>query len=302
MEQRLITQLTLCAASQYGLITLAQLRSHGLSRRHLQTLLDNGWIHSLAPRVYGIAGVPPSIERRLMLGLLCLGPGAVVSHEAAARLHRFDRCLPNKVEFTVPRAQRHVRAAFVVHSTRELPPIDRVKVSGFPCTSATRTVIDLARARIPKVRLEAAIDSAVRSQASSPVVLERRLAELRGPGRWGAPQLDELLRDSGGHTLLERRFLQLMRSAGLPRPRTQVVHRRGDRTFARVDFMFEEHSMVVEVSGRKGHASDAERAKDAQRRNELQDVGRRVYEYTYDQVMRHPDHVISTMRERLRGQ
>ena len=60
--------------------------------------------------------------------------------------------------------------------------------------------------------------------------------------------------------------------------------------------------MVVEVSGRKGHASDAERAKDAQRRNELQDVGRRVYEYTYDQVMRHPDHVISTMRERLRGQ
>ena len=42
---------------------------------------------------------------------------------------------------------------------------------------------------------------------------------------------------------------------------------------------------MVEVSGRKGHASDAERARDAQRRNELQDIGRKVYEYTYQQVI-----------------
>ena len=149
------------------------------------------------------------------------------------------------------------------------------------------------------MRLEAAIDSAVRSQASSPLVLERRLSAWRGPGRWGARKLDELLIDSGGHTLLERRFLQLMRKAGWPCPRTQVIHRRGGRTFARVDFIFEEQSVVVEVSGRKGHASDAERAQDAQRRNELQDVGRKVYEYTYHQVTREPDYVIRTMRERL---
>ena len=39
----------------------------------------------------------------LRVGLLCLGAEAVVSHEAAARLHRFDRCLLDAVEFTVPR-------------------------------------------------------------------------------------------------------------------------------------------------------------------------------------------------------
>jgi very-short-patch-repair endonuclease len=141
----------------------------------------------------------------------------------------------------------------------------------------------------------------VRSQASAPIVLVNRLAELRGPGRWGAPRLDELLVDSGGHTILERRFLQLMRTAGLPRPRTQVVHRRGGRTFARVDFIFDERAIVVEVSGRKGHASDAERAKDAQRRNEIQDIGKRVYEYTYQQVTREPGYVTRTMRARLFG-
>jgi very-short-patch-repair endonuclease len=299
MERRLITHITLRAAGQYGLISRSQLTDLGVSRRGLDTLLSRGFLHRLAPRVYGIAGAPTSIERRLMTGLLSLGPSAVVSHEAAARLHGFDRCLPDAVEFTVPRSRRNADIPFVVHSTGVPPPIDRVTVAGFPCTSATRTIIDLARARIPTVRLEAAIDSAVRSQASSPIVLARRLEQLRGPGRWGVRKLDELLPDSGGHTVLERRFLQLMRLAGLPRPKTQVVHRRAGRTFARVDFIFEEHSIVVEVSGRKGHASDEERAKDAQRRNELQDVGRRVYEYTYRQVTREPGYVIRTMGERL---
>jgi hypothetical protein len=299
MEHRLIVNITIRAANQHGLISRAQLAKIGVSRRQLQTLLDDGWLHPMAPRVYGISGAPPSIERRLVLGLLCLGPSAVVSHEAAARLHGFDRCLPDAVEFTVLRSQRHARVPFVVHSTRELTPIDRVRVAALPCTSATRTIIDLARARIPRVRLEAAIDSAVRSGATSPVVLARRLGELRGPGRWGVRTLDRLLPDTGGHTLLERRFLSLMRSAGLPRPTPQVVHRRDGRTVARVDFLFEPFNIVVEVSGRKGHASDAERARDAQRRNELQDVGRKVYEYTYHQVTREPEYVIRTMRERL---
>jgi very-short-patch-repair endonuclease len=296
-----MTHVSILASKQHGLISRDQLRRLGVTRQELRTKVDGGWLHPMAPNVYGVSGAPPSIDRKLMLGLLCLGPTALVSHEAAARLHGFDRCLPEAVEFTVARSRRNARLPFPVHSTETLPPIDRVKVGRYPCTSATRTIIDLARARIPTVRLEAAIDSAVRSHASAPIVLANRLAELRGPGRWGARRLDELLVDSGGHTFLERRFLQLMRTAGLPRPRTQVVHRRGGRTFARVDFIFDEHSIVVEVSGRKGHASDAERAKDAQRRNEIQDVGKRVYEYTYAQVTKEPAYVIHTMRDRLFG-
>jgi hypothetical protein len=98
-------------------------------------------------------------------------------------------------------------------------------------------VIDLARLLVKQTLLEAAIDSAVRSGRSAPLVIVARLAELRGPGQWGARMLDKLLLDSGGHTLLERRLLQLVRQAKLPRPRTQVVHRHGATTFARVDFL-----------------------------------------------------------------
>ena len=56
---------------------------------------------------------------------------------------------------------------------------------------------------------------------------------------------------------------------------------------------------MVEVTGRKGHASDWERACDAQRRNELLDQGLKVYEYTRGQVEERADWVATTMRERL---
>ena len=287
------------AAEQHGLISLNQLRALEISRPQVRTAVERGRLIEAAPRVYAVVGAPESLERRQTLGLLCLGDTAVLSHEAAARLHGFDRCKPDIVEYTLPRQHHGRRVPFRVHTTKSLPRIDRVTVAGFPCTSATRTVLDLARARVSRVRLEAAIDSAIRSGASAPSVLVDRLAALRGPGRWGVRLVDELLVDTGGHTMLERRFLALMRRAGLPRPRTQVIHRRGTRTYARVDFLFEAHGVVVEVSGRRGHSSDAERARDAQRRNELQDAGRKVYEYTWEHVTKRPEYVMSTMRARL---
>ncbi|MGH9132907.1 MAG: hypothetical protein ACRDZZ_03160, partial [Ilumatobacteraceae bacterium] len=92
---------------------------------------------------------------------------------------------------------------------------------------------------------------------------------------------------------------ELMREAGLPRPSTQVVFRKDNRTVARVDFLYPELGIVSEVSGRRGHSSPSERARDAQRRNELQDMGMRVFEYTWKDVTRRAASVTTSMRERL---
>jgi very-short-patch-repair endonuclease len=295
MEGPALSSVLALATSQHGVISLDQAHACGLRRSQLRTAVANGVLVAEAPRVYAVGGAPTTVSRRQMAGLLCLGPEAALSHEAAARLHSFDRSLPEIVELTVPRCRRGVRTPFVVHTTKFLSRLDVVTVDGWRCTSATRTVIDLARLRIPTIRLEAAIDSAVRSGASAPLVLARRLEELRGRGRWGAPVLDTLLLDAGGHTVLERRFLRLVRRAGLPRPTTQFVHRQDGRTVARVDFCFEAHGVVVEVSGQRGHSSPGERARDAHRRNELQDLGRRVFEYTFEDVTRRPHWVISDL-------
>ena len=56
---------------------------------------------------------------------------------------------------------------------------------------------------------------------------------------------------------------------------------------------------VIEVTGRLGHSTPTERGRDAQRRNELQDLGYAMYEYTYGDVTRRRDYVVTTLRERL---
>jgi very-short-patch-repair endonuclease len=287
------------AADQEGLLSIDQLRSFGVTPWTQRRLVADGWMYRLAPRVYAVRGSPDTHRRRLRCGLLCLGERSWVSYEAAATLHGLDRSRPHAVEFTVERTRRLAVLPFVVHTTQRLDPIDHVVVDGFRAMSATRTVFDLALARAHPHRVEAAIDSAVRLQLSSPEVLARRLASLRGSGRWGCRLVEDMITDSGGHTHLERRFLELVREAGLPTPRMQVVFRLDGRHVARVDFLFDEHAVVVEVSGQKGHASPSERARDAQRRNELQDLGLRVFEYTFDDVTQRSDMVRRTLLARL---
>jgi hypothetical protein len=291
--------LTDLAADQEGLLTSAQLRMHGVTNWTQRRLIAEGWMFRLAPRVYALRGTPDTHRRRLRCGLLCLGERSWVSFEAAATLHGLDRSRAHAVEFTIERPRRPAVLPFAVHTTKRLDPIDHVVVDGFRVTSATRTVFDLALARVHPQRIEAAIDSAVRLQLSSPEVLSRRLEGLRGSGRWGCRLVEEMIVDSGGHTYLERRFLELVREAGLPTPRKQVVFRADGQHVARVDFFFEAFNVVVEVSGQKGHASPAERARDAQRRNELQDLGVRVFEYTFDDVTKRSQMVRRTLRARL---
>jgi hypothetical protein len=289
------------ASEQDGLLALGQLRDAGLSAWAIRRLVGDGSLRRTAPGVYAIVGAPVTHRRRLRQGLLSLGPDAFVSFEAAAALHGLDRSDPGAVELTVPRARRgrHRSLDTVVHTTRFVGPLDVVVVDGLRTSSATRTVIDLALARRSPMRIEAAIDSAVRLGSSSPAVIARRLESLRGSGRWGCRLIDRLLADSGGHSPLERRFLGIVRELGLPRPLTQVIHRRNGRHVARVDFLFADHGVVVEVTGRRGHSTPADRARDAQRRNELQDLGRKVYEFTFEQVTRRPGGVGERLRQYL---
>ncbi len=293
-------QLISLAEQQDGLLSLAQLRRAVPARHRQRRLIEQGLIRRVAPSTYKIGGSPDTQRQRLRAGLLSLGRRSWVSYEAAAALHRLDRSDPHAVEFTVPRGRSVSSMPFRVHTTHRLATIDLITVDGLRCLAATRTIIDLAHARRPVPRIEAAIDSAVRLGLSAPHVLATRPESLRGQGRWGCRLIDQLVVDSGGHSPLERRFLEIVREAGLPRPLTQAIHRKGQRHVARVDFLFAAQSVVVEVSGQHGHSSPTDRARDAQRRNELQELGRRVYEYTFADVTSDPNMVRRTLTRRLR--
>lgn len=286
---------------QHGVVGREQLTTAGITKRQLDGLVRSRRLERVAPHVWRVIGAPPTWRQRLHTGVLALGRMAWVSHEAAAALHRFDRTPSDRVEFLVLRNRRSAELDEVVHATRRWGPADAVEIDGLPVTSATRTILDLANVRAHPDRLKAAIDSAVRRELSSPLVLRERLDAIRSRGRTGVRAIEELLADSGGHTMLERKFLELMRAAHLPRPETQVVYRseHGQRFVARVDFTYPEQRLVVEVSGRLGHSSPTERARDAQRRNELQDLGLRVYEFTWEDVTQRSVYVVTQMRRLL---
>jgi very-short-patch-repair endonuclease len=291
-------QLFAIASRQHGCATVTQALACGLSLDQVDHQVRVGRLERVGKGVVRTAGSYRSWEQALMAGLLTLGPEALVSQRAAGALHRFDGFHVGPVEFLVPRRRRNLAAAWPVHSTRKLDKIDRSTVGLFPCTSPARTIVDLA-GDVSERELEGAIDSAVRDGLTSPAFLEWRLTALRSRGRRGVRLLDELLPDSGGNSDLERRFLALVRKARLPRPMCQEIFRRDGKTIARVDFRFLPTRVIAEVSGRRGHASDAERAKDARRRNELQEVGFVVLEFTNRQVRDDEPYVVRSLRAHL---
>jgi hypothetical protein len=296
-NDELIARINELGRAQHGLVRLNQFpkpehgRVRGLARR--------GIIHRVASGVFRVGGSPPTWMQSLQAGIWALGKQAVVSHSSAARLYGFERFEAAGVEFTVVRSQRGRRLPSgleaTVHTSVSRLTGDVRRVQGLPVTSPERTIVDLARNGVHANLLESAIDSAIRMRLTTLDHVIDRLERCKGSSRWGVAQLDSLVVTSGGHSVLERRFLRLMRKAGMPMPLPQIVHRKDGQHVARVDFLFQEQGLVVEVSGGRGHSTASDRAKDARRRNQLQQIGRTVLEFTYEDVTQREAYVLDTL-------
>jgi hypothetical protein len=284
------------ASKQHGVFGLDQLVQVGVTRDQLKYLAERGIVTNVAHRTYRFAAVPQTWRGELQTWLFALGPDSAVSHAAAAKLHQLDRFQHDVLEFTVARARRGNEIGVTVHTSDVLPDVDLVETDGLRVTSAARTIVDIAGLHIPTSRVEAAIDSAVRLGLTDVEQLMTRLHALRGKGRRGVVRLEKMLITSGGHSILEREFLKIVENWDLPKPETQVVHELDGQFVARVDFLFREHDIVVEVSGGRGHSTAADRAKDARRRNQLQQLGRVVLEFTYEDIIDHAYYVVKTLR------
>jgi very-short-patch-repair endonuclease len=231
-------------------------------------------------------------------GARWLGPRAALFGRTDAAWWGLDGFEPGPVEFVTPRVRRGLDPRFALHTTVKWDPRDLLMHRGVRCTSVTRAVIDMAGQGESPRRLEAAIDSGVRMRLTSVPTLTARMSALSATRLPGLPLLRALLLDSGGESFLERRFLRIVRDARLPRPRTQVVHRTPGGPVSRVDFEFPDARLIVEVSGRLGHTSDADRQRDARRRNALQRHAL-VLEFTTADVLEDPTYVITTLRSHL---
>jgi hypothetical protein len=277
-------------------VGLADVSGAGMTLRQWQRRVRSGLWVPIVPGVWRHAATPATFEVRVRAQARALGRDGALAGAAAAAWWGLDGFSGESeaVLFIVPRTRRW-RTSPQVKTTRDWRSTDLMWRDGVRTTNVTRVVLDLAEFGESVRRIESAIDSGIRFRFTSVPTLQRRIAAAGAQGRRGIPLLRELMLDSGGESALERRFLRLMREAGLPRPRTQVVYARESGRAMRVDFEFP-NGLIVEVSGRLGHTSDRDRQRDARRRNALK--GRPFCEFTTADVLDDPAYVVSTVRDR----
>jgi very-short-patch-repair endonuclease len=292
------------ARGQHGALTIDQIEQAGLTADQRRGLVERGTLERVGARVLRSPFVEATPLADLAAFVLDCGEGALASGSTAAALHRFDGFgLAPPWNVTMPRGRLVRRRGHHIHTTIDLAPIDRTRVDGIPAMTTARTLIDIARSLSPR-RLTVALDSALRDRKITEDLLHQRIVELRGSGRHGIPTLlaviDGVEAARGGHSWLERRFLQLCAGSALPRPQTQQVTGRAKDKLVRVDCCFPGTTLVVELLGYRWHrGSRTQFNRDAERVNALVLQGYVVLQFTYDHVVAEPDWVVAQVRSAL---
>jgi hypothetical protein len=232
-----------------------------------------------------------------MAAVLACGPGAVLSHGSAARLHGLVKGDQARMEVTVSRQVGLARAGIRVCRSTRLPPADRAVVDWIPCTSVARTLLDLA-GRAPHRIVERACDQAEVLRVFDLAAMRELLARSRG--RRGIRQLRLILgiTDLGENvprSELEARFLRLCRRAGVPPPAVNSwITLAGEEM--EVDFLWQAERVAIETDGYETHRTRQAFKRDRRRDQIFELEGWRHVRITWDEVTRDPAHVVMVLR------
>jgi very-short-patch-repair endonuclease len=227
----------------------------------------------------------------------CLrSPGNVwLSHRSAAAHHGFVGCPKDRLEYLTTTHMRPVRG-HTVHFVEDMPSCDIEVIRGIPTTAPARTLLDLA-AVVDEETLEIALDDALCTHKVRLPRLRWRLDQLSANGKPGTAPLRKLLEVRGDGaivptTILETKLVRLLRKARLPIGRPQHSFQENGRIVARVDFVYPEQRVVIEVDGTRWHGGRRARVRDAERDNYLNVRGWIVLRFTWFDLVQRPDYVI----------
>jgi very-short-patch-repair endonuclease len=217
------------------------------------------------------------------------------SANSAAALWELRPLPAGAIDVTTRRRARQ-RRGIAVHRSRDLDCEDITTCRNIPCTTVARTLLDLA-AVFGQQTLTRAIE-----QAMVLGLFDHREIDAvldRASGRRGAATLRHLMQRLSDETVptrseLERRFLEVVRDAGLPSPIVNVTV-----CGYEVDFHWPPHRLVVETDGRSVHDTPVAFERDRRRDLDLELAGWHVIRLTWRQVAESPNEVVSLLRRRL---
>ena len=262
------------AERQHGVVSRRQLLALGIDRDRIARRLAQGRLHRVHRGVYAVGHRVLSVRGRWMAAVLAAGPGAVLSHRAAATLH--DIAQGGAIEVTVPQKRR--RHHGFVTRTATLATDEITEVDGIPVTTVARTLLDLA-AVWPAHRVERAAHEAELRRLTSPTSLAALLD--RYPRRKGTPALRRIVALGAQPTRseLESRFLSFLDDEQLPRPSTNA-----EVEAFEVDCLWRAERVIVELDGHATHVTRSKFERDRARDRALQIAGWRVIRITWRQL------------------
>lgn len=249
------------AQLQGGCITRRQLLRLGLHRRVIDGWIAKRWLLPIHRGVFSVGRLPRAHEERWWGCVLACGPGAKTSAGTSASAHALLEPHP-RVHVTTP--AKRSRPGIATHTART----DTAWIDGLPCTTVSRTLLDLAGC-VPYGVLESACRAA---QTRGVLDLdELGVLALEVPRARGVTRLRAIL---GSPVALaptrsepERIALRALVAAGWPWPAAGAdVH--GEE----LDLSYRDLRLGLEIDG-PTHLTQVQRERDRRRDAKLAALG-----------------------------
>jgi very-short-patch-repair endonuclease len=256
---------------QAGLARRSQLLELGVSRHHVSARIRAGAWQVVAPEVISLDNGRLDVEQLRWRAVLHSPDPAWLSHGTGLAVNDLVGWENDRIHLLTGRRQRPLRLDGVcVHQSDRVPEAAPDLTLGLPVVSGARCTLDTAAAQ-PHPRLAGAVVIAsLRRRITTAADLE---GELAACGRVrNKVAIRAALRQAvgGAESVAEVDAVELIRRAGLPEPRRQVVIA-GRRRDLVVDLP-DGSVLVIEVDGPQ-HDDPRARWVDAQRDAELVALG-----------------------------
>ena len=260
------------ARFQHGLVTTQQLLAAGLSSAAISKRVRSGKLYRVSQGVYSVGHQGLSEPARWMAAVLACGPGAALSHGAAAVHWGLLRPLEGPIDITVPTQNgRRRRHGVRIHRCTSLDQA-HLRTSGLEKRLAPLVTV---RDRIP-------VTTVARTLVDLPATLSPRLVR-RAIRQAEFLKLPVGFETDGTRSDLERDFLGLCRTYGLPPPEVNVVI-----DGMTVDFLWRGKWLVVETDSYATHGGTIAFEDDHDRDLRLRRLGYSVHRFSERQLEAEP--------------
>ncbi len=289
------------AARQHGVVGRPQLLELGIGRRSIEYRLRVGRLRRLyrgARAAYAVGHEALPLIARAAAAIIATGTGSAASHWTALALYELIERARPLIHVTSAHERRTRRGLFIHRAT--LPGEDLDLVDGVPVTTVARTCLDISAEGNDRA-LRTLIKRAEFRNLLDPSEIVDMLA--RYPRRRGRRTLARIAAGyalTAGPTMspIEDDMIEFCGARGIPLPETNAPIRAGGRV-RRVDCVWREARLAVELDGRDAHQRALAFEDDRERDRALTAAGWRPIRVTSAQLRHGADALEADLRRLL---